>query len=254
MRMTRRILSNLSVINVALVAVLIAFATYAVPPLMSKSVKLGLPAPKIQPTKPAAATDKPVEGKSPSPADYFLIAEQNIFHPERKIPVEKKDVAQPLPTPEFVLYGTLLVDDVNIAYMEDKKAPQNTPTRGKKQIPLRPGESLSGFILKDISADKVVMVRGEEKLVVSLNDSVASKDRGGAAAGTPTVAQAAGAHQGEQPSTTPEAARGRRSRRAEPNAAAGAAQQNPASPDQTKAANQLLNVLKSRPGNAPPKP
>jgi hypothetical protein len=184
----RRILSNLSVANIALAAVLIVFANYTFFPMFSKGSKLRLPAPKKQASTPAAAVEKPVDSKSPSPSDFFIIAEQNIFHPERKIPVEKK-AEVPLPKPDFVLYGTLMLDDIRIAYMEDKKAPQNTPTRGKKQIPLRLGEALSGFTLREIDADKVVMVRGTETLAVYLNDASKSKSREGAA-GIP-VAQAA---------------------------------------------------------------
>jgi len=184
MRRMRWILSNLSVLNIALVAALIIFGSYAFLPLFGKSVKLTLPAAKKQTATTAAAPEKTVESKTPSPSDYFVIAEQNIFHPERKIPVEKKEAA-PLPKPEFVLYGTLILDDVRIAYMEDKKAPQNAPTRGKKQIPLKMGETLSGFILKEVDADKVVMVRGDEKLDVHLNDPAKSKTREGATTAAP---------------------------------------------------------------------
>jgi len=195
----RWILSNISVANVALAAVLIAFASYAFLPLFGKSVKRTLPAPKRQEAVPAAKSEKPVEGKSPSPSDYFIIAEQNIFHPERKIPVEKKEAVAPppLPKPDFVLYGTLILDDMKIAYMEDKKAPIQSPTRGKKQIPLRVGEELSGFILKEIDTDKVTMVRGDERLVVQLNDASKSQAREGAAVAS--AAQAATFGQQTQP-------------------------------------------------------
>ena len=190
MSRARWILSNLNVLNIVLAAVLIVFANNMFLPLFGKGAKLTVPSPQKKAAVPAKTTEKPVESKSPSPSDYFIIAEQNIFHPERKIPVEKKDVVvQPLPKPEFVLYGTLLTDDVRIAYMEDRKAPQNSPSRGKKQIPLRLGEALSGFTLKEIDADKVVMVRGDEKLDVQLNDASKSKMRESSAAAP--VAQAA---------------------------------------------------------------
>ncbi len=199
----RSILSNLSVINIALAAALIIFGSYAFLPLIGKSVKLTLPAAKKQTASTAAAPEKPADSKTPSPSDYFIIAEQNIFHPERKIPVEKKEAA-PLPKPEFVLYGTLILDDVRIAYMEDKKAPQNAPTRGKKQIPLKMGEALSGFTLKEIDADKVVMVRGDEKIAVNLNDPAKSKAREAAATATAAPGtQAAAPGQQPQPVAQP---------------------------------------------------
>lgn len=193
-------LSNVNVINVVLAGALLLFINYAVLPMFGKTAKITLPVPKKQSVANAPAPEKPAEPKTASPADYVVIAEQNLFHPERKIPVEKKDLAAPpLPKPEFVLYGTLLMDDLRIAYMEDRKAPQNAPTRGKKQIPVKLGESLSGFILKEIDPGKVVMVRGEEKINVSLNDTTIPKDR--------TFAQTAGnvttpARPGQQPAAS----------------------------------------------------
>ncbi len=199
MSRTRWILSNLSVVNIVLIAALIVFANNMLLPLFGKSAKLAVPSLKKQAAVPAKAAEKPAEAKSPSPSDYFIIAEQNVFHPERRIPPEKKEVAAPpLPKPDFVLYGTLLLDDLRIAYMEDKKAPQNAPTRGKKQIPLRLGEALSGFVLKEIDPDKVVMVRGDEKLTVNLNDASKSKARESAA-----VAQAAVPGLQSSPQATP---------------------------------------------------
>ncbi len=189
MQKVRRILGNLNVINILLAAVLLLFLSYGVLPMLGGNVRISVPAAKKQPAA-APAAAKPEESKTPSPADYVVIAEQNLFHPERKIPVDKKDAAAPLPKPEFVLYGTLLTDDLHIAYMEDRKAPQNSPSRGKKQIPVKLGEPLSGFTLKEIDADKVVMARGEEKIVVYLNDATMPKERGTAA---PAAAPAAAA-------------------------------------------------------------
>ncbi len=198
-------LSNINVVNIVLAAILIAMSYSMLLPLFGKSAKLTLPAPKKQAVATAAKADKPAESKSPSPSDFFLIAEQNLFHPERKIPVEKKE-APPLPKPEFVLYGTLLLDDLRVAYMEDRKAPQNAPTRGKKQIPLKQGEALSGFVLKEVQPDKVVMVRGDEKIDVHLDDPSKSKTRESV---MPAVAAAPGAQgapgQQHAPAPTPAA-------------------------------------------------
>jgi len=112
----------------------------------------------------------------PSNVDYMIISEENLFHPERKIPVEKK-VEQPLPKPEFVLYGTLVSENISIAYLEDLKAPRNTPGRGKRIIPLRKGQTLSGFKLEEIETDRIVMTRGEEKIIVPINDPSRPKER-----------------------------------------------------------------------------
>ncbi len=200
MSRTRWIISNLNVVNIVLAAVLIVFANNMVLPLFGKGAKITIPSPIKQAAVPAKTTEKPADSKSPSPSDYFLIAEQNLFHPERKIPPEKKDAAdKPLPKPEFVLYGTVVLNDLSIAYMEDRKAPQSTPSRGKKQIPLRLGQSLSGFILREIDADKVVMVRGDEMIEVQLNAPSKSKTR--ESAGIPIAQQAAPPIQPAQPFT-----------------------------------------------------
>ncbi len=156
-----------------LIIAIIMLANYTVLPMFNMSIKYSLPAGK----KTKGDTDKKAaEDHIPSPSDYILIAEENLFHPERKIPIDKKD-EQPLPKPEFVLYGTLITDDISLAYLEDLKSQFTSPGRGKRQTALKKGETMSGFALKDIEADKIVMVRGEEKMEVYLNDSQKPKTR-----------------------------------------------------------------------------
>ncbi|MDA8077343.1 MAG: hypothetical protein M0Z79_00240 [Nitrospiraceae bacterium] len=180
----RRILSHFNVLNLLLAAVLIFAAARAFAPLFGAAMtKANLPALKKSAAAKPAADVKPIETKSPFPADYMIIAEQNLFHPERKIPVEKKDAAAaPLPKPDFVLYGIIKTGDVRIAYLEDKKQPVSSPARGKKQTALRQGETLSGFTLMEVEANRVVMVRGEERIALSLSDPQHAKTREGAGA------------------------------------------------------------------------
>jgi len=114
----------------------------------------------------------------PSIVEYAKIPEGNLFHPERKIPVEKNaDQQQPLLKPEFVLYGILITDDLRLAYMEDLKTHRDSPGRGKRQTALKKGDTLSGFTLKEIETDRIVMARGAEKIVVLVNDPSRSKER-----------------------------------------------------------------------------
>jgi hypothetical protein len=182
-------LRNINVINLGLSALILYFAYFLLFPLMDLPVAYSLP-----PVKPSATgknvTEPPLQ-QTLNPMEYNQIADQNLFHPERILPPEKKAEA-PLPKPEFVLYGTLITSDLGIAYLEDKKgAPVTTPGRGKRHTALKKGESLSGFILKELFNDRVVMIRGEETMTVYLNDSLAPKAREGvpdqtkAAAGTP---------------------------------------------------------------------
>jgi len=155
-----------------LLVALVMLANYTILPMFNMSIKYTLPVgKKIK----SDTNKKPVKSQIISPSDYMIIAEQNIFHPERKIPADINE--KPPSNPEFVLYGTLITDDISLAYLEDLKAPLSSPGRGKRQITLKKGDTLSGFILKDIEADKVVMSRGEEVLTVYLNDTQKPKTR-----------------------------------------------------------------------------
>jgi len=175
MRRTRYLLSHINLINILLTAVLIFLVNYILLPFLSKSILYSLPAVKKH-GKTEPLTSKQEQPKMTSPLDYMVITEQNLFHPERKIPVEVKQ-AQPLPKPDFVLYGTLINDELQIAYIEDRKSPQSTPGRGKRQSALKLGSSLSGFSLKRVETDKVLMVRGEENIIVLLDDPQKQKSR-----------------------------------------------------------------------------
>jgi hypothetical protein len=71
----------------------------------------------------------------------------------------------------------MVSDEISTAFMEDLKAPRSTPGRGTRQVALRKGDSLSGFTLQQIEQEKIVMVRGEEKIVVSVVDPAKPKAR-----------------------------------------------------------------------------
>ena len=169
----KKILRNINILNIILTSAVIAFAAYSIFPTLEMKVKYALPAAKhIEGT----ADDKTGELEIPSLTQYTAVVDENLFHPERRIPPEKT-VEQPLPKPDFVLYGTMISDDLSLAYLEDLKAPRNTPGRGKRQVALKKGDSMSGFILKEIETDKILMVRGEEKLIVAMNDPQKAKAR-----------------------------------------------------------------------------
>jgi len=111
----------------------------------------------------------PASPQNTSQADYAVIGDQNLFHPERIVPPEKKE-EKAIPRPDVILYGTLITDQQSIAFVEDTKAPKTTPGRGRRQMTLRKGDQLSGYILRDIEANRIVLVKGEEKIIVLLED------------------------------------------------------------------------------------
>jgi len=169
----RYILQSINVINSLLVLVVAAISYFTITPFLNLDVQMSLP--QAKETSPASV-EKPAAAQSPSPADYAVISDQNLFHPERKIPPEGKE-EKAIPRPEVVLYGTLIADDMSIAYVEDKKAPYSTPGRGKRQIALKKGDHLGGYVLTQVEANRIILVKGDDKIVVMLNDG--EKRKGG---------------------------------------------------------------------------
>ena len=168
-----RLLKNINVLNIILLVAAILLADYVVLPLLNVNVKY---IPAIPKKISSAKEEKTAQSLTSNPTDYTIIADQNLFHPERKIPPEKKEEAA-LPKPEFVLYGTMITDNTSFAYLEDKKSPRSTPGRGKRQTALKQGETMSGYTLKEVDHDKVTMVKGEETLTLKVIDSSIKKDR-----------------------------------------------------------------------------
>ena len=163
---------SINVLNCLLMSAAAASAYVVVVPYLNQTIQPILPAAKIAETAPASS--QPESLPNASQADYTMISEKNLFHPERKIPPDNIVVTAPvIPKPELVLYGTLISDNLSIAYVEDRKAPYSTPGRGTRQTQLKKGDNISGYVLQDIEPNRIVLVKGEDKLVVML----VSKDK-----------------------------------------------------------------------------
>jgi hypothetical protein len=209
------LMRNVSLLNMVLLSAAAVFALYSLFPLLDVRIKYALPTPGKGPEIAKVATD---ELQTPSVTEYAVISEENLFHPDRKIPVEKK-AEQPLPKPDFIVFGTLITGNTSLAYLEDLKAPRSTAGRGKRQIALKKGDTLSGFTLKEIEADKIVMVRGSETITLPVNPR--DRTAATAAATAPTAAatpqkpapQAPAAISGEQRRQEIQAAREERMQR-----------------------------------------
>lgn len=187
---------NINFLNIILVAVIIIMINYAVRPFFYTNINVSVSS--LKRTSAEQYMPPAREFSSPSLADYALISEENLFHPERQIPPEKK-AEQEMPKPEFVLYGTMVSDNVSIAYLEDLKAPRTSAGRGKRQVSLRKGDTFSGYTLKEIEADKIVMVRGEDRITVPVLDPQRPKTRETATTATATAPKRASG----QPARTP---------------------------------------------------
>jgi hypothetical protein len=166
MRFLRRHLyGNINLLNILLFLIIIALAIFFVFPQFFVKFKFVLPAgnPKIGLQQEIPAGDI----QAPLLHDYAVIGENNLFHPERKIIKEVK----PLPKPELILYGTIIGDGISTAFIEDKKSSKTTPGRGKRQTAVKKGDILSGFVLKEIKTDRIILSRGEEIMVVNLAET-----------------------------------------------------------------------------------
>jgi hypothetical protein len=192
---------SMNVLNGLLIAAVATVAYFTVIPFLNPDIQMSLPAAKETVLQ---SGEKPVPPQNYSPVDYAVISEQNLFHPERKIPPEKKD-EKAIPRPEVVLYGTLITDDMSIAFIEDKKAPYSTPGREKRQTVLKKGDNLNGYILREIEVNRIVLVKGEDKIVVMLNDREKRKS-GAAPAPQATSALPSGGSPPAIDSSTPPAA------------------------------------------------
>ena len=178
----RSVLRNINVLNLLLLAAAVSLALSLLSPLLGEGISVTVPKAKKAAEEPVA--ERP-QSPPPSVMEFAVIAEHNVFNPDRRIPPEKKE-EPPLPKPEFVLYGTLITADTSLAMIEDLKAPYTTASRGRRQRTLRLGAALSGFTLSEVYPERVVMARGEERVEVRLADR---KRAGGASAAAPAPKQ-----------------------------------------------------------------
>jgi len=178
------IVKSVNVLNCLLAFALAAAGYYIIVPYLNLKIQTALPAVG------KAATEWAIPPSSlPAPSfyDYAPVSEQNLFHPQRRIPPEKMEekasTAVAVPKPDLILYGTLIGDNFSIAYVEDKKAPFSTPGRGQRQRQLKKGDMVGGYVLREIEPNQIVLAKGEEKLVVMLDQK--DKKRSGETAAAP---------------------------------------------------------------------
>jgi len=157
-------LKNINVLNLLLLLMAIFLFFEWDYPLIAERIKIIIPEPKEILIK----NDEKVAAENATFSwDYVVIAEKNLFHPERKMPSEKKEDQQ-LAGPEIILYGTLVTDEKRIAYIEDKKVPYSTQGRGKRQVTVNEGSMIAGYKLTEVNTESILLIRGEDRIVVTL--------------------------------------------------------------------------------------
>ena len=193
----RYILRSINVLNLSLAATAVIFFIYFLNPLLCAPVSEKVPSPKD--ISDGRAANAVAAMKKPSLSDYSLIAEQNLFHPDRVVPAEKKPVAV-APRPELVLYGTLITSGAKFAYLEDRKATPTPAGQVARQIALKEGDTVSGYTLKQIEENLIVLSNGEEQMTLYLDEL---KNRKGEITGTGKTQAAATPQTSQPPQRTP---------------------------------------------------
>jgi len=165
--MIRVLLNYIKILHLILLTIIVLFIIYFVRPGYDQEISV--PPPIIKKTVETPAAEKTAGQRIPGIMEYVIIAEQNLFHPQRIIPSEKKGNSEP--KPEIILFGTILSENSALAYIEDKKqAYTPTPGRGKRHRIVKPGDSIGEFIVKEIKPDSIELQKGEEKIRAFLYD------------------------------------------------------------------------------------
>lgn len=190
MNIRRYLLRSINVLNLLVLTASIGFFIYFLNPLLETPMSV-----KIPPSKEMSPgmTMMTSETKKPPIADYALIGEQNLFHPDRIIPEGKEGKKAPasVPRPELVLHGTMITSGLKIAYMEDKKAAPKTTGRGVPYIVAKEGDNVSGYTIKQITEDMIVLANGEEQMTLYLDELKVRKGEITGPAKAPSPATAA---------------------------------------------------------------
>jgi hypothetical protein len=192
------VLKNINILNLLLLTatIFLFFKLDDSLSLIGQKVNFTIPKPKevlIKNEEKAAAEN------SDNYSDYIVIAEKNLFHSQRRIVTEIKEEQQ-MVKPEIILYGTLITEEKRIAYIEDKKNIYSTPGRGKRQIAIKEGDMIAGYKLAEVNNESILMVRGADKITVTLNTQKERKS-GEATAKTTLSGSVSDSTTGQPPST-----------------------------------------------------
>jgi hypothetical protein len=111
---------------------------------------------------------------------YLLLAEKNIFHPERKdFPILSPSIGdqskKPVTRPQIILYGVMLNGDYQSASVVNPGRPMQ---KGEREVmTLNVGDRIGEYRLAQILPDRIMMEGPEDKFEVLLYDSKIQKKR-----------------------------------------------------------------------------
>ncbi len=135
---------------------------------------------KVEGSAPVAGQDEPA-----TIASYVLIAEKNLFNPERKdFPIVKPSVVEPAKAvkkppvrPKIILYGVTLSGDYRAASLVNQGRPLQKGERETLTVKL--GERIGEYKLANITSDRIRLEAEEDSFEVLLYDSTTPKKRMG---------------------------------------------------------------------------
>jgi hypothetical protein len=125
-------------------------------------------------TENLAAVAVPAEA---TPRDaYKVIAEKNLFHPERQeFPVTGTDQSRPSARPQIALYGVILGGDYQSATIVNPGKPLMKGEREAKTVKV--GDRVGDYRVAKIQEDRIVMDSDGDSFEVLLYDPSAPKKR-----------------------------------------------------------------------------
>jgi len=135
---------------------------------------------KTETRKEAKPGNFPATGtpKGPAPiASHNLIADRNIFNPERRdfAGLGSGMSAKPAGRPQVILYGVTIAGEYRSASVVN---PGRSLKRGEReQMTIKPGERIGEYRLAKVLSDRITMEAGEDTFEVLLYDPKSPKKR-----------------------------------------------------------------------------
>ena len=107
---------------------------------------------------------------------YILIAEKNIFHPERKeFPVSQVEIKKPVVRPQVILYGITITGDYQAATLANPGRPLK---KGERELmTVKVGDQVGEYKLAKILSDRIAMEAEGDSFEVLLYDPRMPKRR-----------------------------------------------------------------------------
>ena len=171
MTIRQYLIRSVNVMNLILLAVAAALFIYVLNPILQESTAVAIPSARGE-SAPRAVLAKDVEGSQLTSADYAVIGDKNLFHPDRVIPPEKKkaEAEKEKAKPELALHGTMITEQMKLAYIRDKKVPSSSQGRGARQITLKEGDQIAGYKLTQVTDKMIVLTNGGEQVTLYLDE------------------------------------------------------------------------------------